>query len=217
MNIKTRLEDDTVLYSYLDNKSRNTTFRHINALGVYTIEDLLNMDVSDFPSTSIKTYFAVQQVFKCAYLGEELPYEEAIRKEYAVNYDGYVEASKNLSLIGITCYNPNKINIILSKYGFDKNTADSVSMETILNAAIEFRENKGIKGCLAKFYINHIHGKNKNSTKKELNSINSSFELRYIREKIETMVSLRDELDHHIEELKKKADILESRKCTNAK
>ena len=217
MNIKTRLEDDTVLYSYLDNKSRNTTFRHINALGVYTIEDFLNMDISDFPGASIKTYFAVQQVFKCAYLNEELPYEQVIRKEYAIDYAGYLEASKDLSLIGITGYKPNKINSILSNDGFDKKTTDSVSMETILKAVIEYKENKGIKGCLARFYINHIHGQKKNSTKKELNSINNSFELRYIKEKIHIMTSLRDELDKCLIELKKKADKLENGKCANAK
>lgn len=217
MNIKTRLENDTVLYSYLDSKTRNTTFRHINALGIYTIEDLINMDISDFPGASIKTYCAVQQVFKCAYLGEDLTYDEIIRKEYTVNYAGYSEASKDLSLIGINGYAPNKINVVLGEYGFDKKTVDSVSMETILKAIIEFKEHKGIKGCLANFYINRIHGKKKNSTKKELNAINSSYELEYIKDKIKTMMDLRDELDQQIAELKKKADKLENGKCARAK
>ena len=217
MNIKTRLENDTVLYSYLDHKSRITTFRHINALGVYTIEDFLNMDISDFPGASMKTYFAVQQVFKCAYLGEDLVYDETIRKKYTVDYAGYLEASKDLSLIGITGYAPNKINIMLKEDGFDKKTVDSVSMETILKAAINFKEKRGIKGCLANFYINRIHGKKKNSTKKELNVIDSAYELRYIKEKIQAMEELRNELNQQIVELKKKVDKLENGKCASAK
>lgn len=103
MDIKTRLEEDKVLFNnFQNNLSRTNVISSLNNSGIYTVEDFINAKSSDFSSGNRKLYTAMSHILKSSYLNETLLYDVILEKKYSLDATGIKECAKDLGTLGLT-------------------------------------------------------------------------------------------------------------------
>lgn len=92
MDIKTKLIEDPILFTnYTNKRAYSVIMHHLNKIGIYTVEDLINCEESRFSSSSRKRYIAYAQILKHAYLGQDLVFDILFKKEYTYKNNQLVE------------------------------------------------------------------------------------------------------------------------------
>lgn len=226
MDIKTRLEDDTILFAdFNNNTSRTNVLTSLNNVGVYTVEDLINADASIFPAQSRKLYTAMAHVFRKAYLNQDLVYDVLFQKEYEVKKIGYSNESElpnDLLRLGVI-----KGTIQTIKYHllFDLGLSEGYPNPTV---TIEYllRE-KGMNASgpnLRRFYLNYIDEKKKleQSSNEQIipesnvENVDSS-SLTSLKVQLQTLIAMKQGLEKQIDTLQNQIATLEGGSINNGR
>lgn len=196
MNIKTRLEDDRVLFlSFLNNTSRSNILKDFNKKGIFTVEDFINADTKIFNNASRNIYTAMIHVFRYAYLNEPLVYDVLLQKKYSNHDLEGMEIVKDFIRLGL-CRNDRYlagsiISEIVSNY-----SGEVLTMEYILKNIKPSTHGPNLKS----FYINYLE------KMKDVNYFKNNEEifLSELKAELQTLINMRQELDQKIDVLQEK-------------
>lgn len=228
MDVKTKLKDDKVVFAnYESANALSRMIAKLNEKGVYTIEDLINCEKNILPYSSRKTYAACAEIFKHEYLGQELVLDVLLEKEYPIdfeedysrperddyhlydsilykyilekNYKILTECANDVLKLGFKpLYGGN--SMIMCIYNFlyrKKYNGKNISMEYLLKECDSF-------GCqslgIRKYYLEYID-KKKKSNEEELNIETVPKVLEILKSQLESLLTVRNELDVQIESL----------------
>lgn len=215
MDIKTRLEDDKVLFADFNSMtSRTNVLASLNKIGIYTIEDLINAEASMFPASSRKSYVAMAHVFRNAYLNQDLVYDVLFQKEYEIEklYNrGESELCNDILRLGLekgTTYSiTRKLFNVLRDYDKPTVTIDFLMREKGLNAA---------GPNLRRYYLSYIDKKKEleQSNENQLNSDiftneNNFSTLTSLKIQLQTLISMKQGLEQQIGTLQSQIATLE--------
>lgn len=223
MDIKTRLEDDKVLFAdFQSNGSRTNVLIALNKVGIYTVEDLINADASILPSASRKTYIAMAHVFKNVYLNQDLVYDVLFQKEYAVedlNYYHRNELVNDLLRLGLVKGTSETIKRHLRRLLHDY-TDNTITIEYLL-------KEKGINAVgpnLRRYYISYIDAKKQleqSSQQQDTSGIsinaNDSSTLNSLKIQLQTLISMKQGLEQQIDTLQAQIATLEGGQISHGK
>ncbi|MBR5370016.1 MAG: hypothetical protein IK137_01795 [Bacilli bacterium] len=213
MDVKTRLEDDTVLFDKLSAESRTAKVRILNSIGIYTIEDYINFKESDFPKYSKReSYWAMAHIFRHEYLKEDLIYDVLLEKEYYSDYTGCKLCYSDMLKMGIMnsgykLYAVRDIMDFLAKN--NKEASDKFSIEWLINSMNSRYFNRGI----FHYYLEYIEKKKKDKQP----ILDGSVELSTLKIQLQTLVSLDESLQAQINELQEKINRLEGGQSVHGK
>ena len=212
MDIKTRLEEDKILFANCENKiSLSGILRGLKDAGIYTVEDLINYNEKDFPTTSRKTYIAYAQILKNAYLGQDLVFDVLLEKEYVYDAENWKICGENIrecakDLLRLGFKGPRIIDIhsriddFLYKY-----EGKTFSMEYLLREG-DFFWDKGPD--IRKYYLEYIDKKKKENNA-EITTENMPSVLDGLKIQLQGLLSMREGLDRQIEAIKGQIKSLE--------
>ena len=220
MNIKTYLEDDTVLFNRMVNLvSRCKVISSLNSRGIFTIEDFINYNERDYPINSRRFYQAMSHIFECAYLDKKLVYDSVLRKHYVADYNGCVTCSHDLQKIGIKGYG--SARSVLDLISDDENEPikkgkTTFSMKQVLELV---QINSGISNAIRSYYLDYL-----DDEKTKMKHDEDDLLLNSTREELETMLEVMKELVYHnkmatqkIIELQERINRLEAKQDTYQK
>lgn len=205
LNIKTKLEDDEVLKISLETK------KFLNSIGIYTIEEFLNIKESDLPVTRNNVYLAMQYIYRNAYLNQELVYDVLLEKEYTLNNRGIKECSKDLDKLGLI----NKQAHGIATYGIE----DYIKSHPEIKDSNTFNMRMIIENGVAYRYSNILdYYKNYYEVKKvEESTVDDKDNLINLKEQIQQLISQKDNLDQQIDVLQNRINEITGDKKTNGK
>jgi len=207
MDIKTKIEDDTVLFDKFTDKSRTSKRRALNSIGIYTIEDFINFKESDFPKYSKRElYWAMSHIFKYEYLGEDIIYDALLEKEYFSDYAGCKSCYTDMVRMGImtkgyTMYAVNGILSALEEHSKKKD--DKFNIEWLIKNV----HSRYYNNAILQYYLEFIE-KNKKANQ-QAHVLDNSLELNKLKIQLETLISINNSLQKQIDELQEKINKLE--------
>lgn len=210
MDIKTRLEDDVVLFSTISSpQSRAQTLKTLNSIGIYTIEDFINYKVSDYPATSRNVYCAMAHIFRNAYLGKDLIYDVILEKEYNKDQQGFQECASDIIRIGLSKNNKRNLAYYLEN---EFRNSDDFSMESLIRSNAEFNYNSGPD--IRRYYIKYMDDKKKVQQPEEQENIsnisnNDAAILTTLKIQVQTLIAMKEDLEKQIDVLQSKISTLE--------
>ena len=211
MDIKTRLEDDKVLFADFNNMtSRTNVLASLNKIGIYTVEDLINAEASMFPASSRKAYVAMAHVFRNAYLNQDLVYDVLFQKEYEIEKMSN-ELCNDILRLGLDKGTTHEIKRRLFRVLEDYNNP-TVTIEFLM------RE-KGLNALgpnLRRYYLSYVDKKKEleqpNNTQENSDIItkeNDSSTLHTLKIQLETLIGMKQGLEQQIETLQTQIATLE--------
>ncbi len=201
MDIKTRLEDDKLLFPrFLDSPSRASVLKELNKKGIFTVEDLINADIKIFNIDFRKIYTAIIHAFRNAYLNEPLVYDVLLQKKYdAKKYNQAYECMKDIRRLGLVRNVSEEAQPAIEHIWYDY-SGDLITMEYILqNISVRSRV-PNLKFFLRSFYIDYLE-KMKESKNSKSNESTTLLELKI---ELQSLINMRKELDLKIDDLKEK-------------
>lgn len=221
MDIKTRLEDDTVLLCRpTKHKSENTKIiRNLNKRGVFTIEDLINYDLKKIISGIRPIFMSMIDVYRHEYLEEPLVLEVLFDKEYEHSFEGYKESFKDLRKLGLislgnwdriytlishfdgkviedkTKPNHQLVGVIVSPKYVDK----KFNLQPLLEVDNYIVKNDAVD--LRGYYLEYLE-KKKNQSQCNIKS-NEADILAELKKQLQFLISMRDNIDEQINLIQK--------------
>lgn len=197
MDIKTRLEDDKVLFlNFLNSTARTNMLAELNKKNIFTVEDFINSDTKIFNSATRKIYTAMIHVLRNAYLNEPLVYDALLLREYNKDHIGISLIERDIQILGLV-KGVNAISRALYSLGLDynsinntKTTNETITMEYIL-------ENIDVNSagpCLQLFYINYLKKMKETNQSKNDETIS----LIELKEELQVLIKMRNDLDQKI-------------------
>lgn len=205
MDIKTRLEDDKVLFlNFLNSTARTNMLAELNKKNILTVEDFINSDTKIFNSATRKIYTAMIHVLRNAYLNEPLVYDALLLREYHKDHIGISLIERDIQILGLV-KGGNAISRALYSLGLDynsinntKTTNETITMEYIL----ENIDANSAGPCLQLFYINYL--KKMKETNKSKND--ETISLIELKEELQVLIKMRNDLDQKICVLQEKIE-----------
>lgn len=204
MDIKTRLEDVEFLFSTtLPNKKIACTnmLKYLNSKGIYTVEDMINCQESDFSNSRRKTYVAVVQILKHAFMGQELVSDVLLEKTYTNNNKGIYECAKDFIALGFPIHKGPMYKSVLEKMvsniirEFQKEDFkdEEFTMESIISRF-------GINASgpnLAQYYLDYLSAKKEKQTEVTSETIPSILD--GLKTQLQGLITMRDGIDKQIQ------------------
>ena len=205
MDIKTRLEDDQILFlNFLDSTAKTNMLAELNKKNIFTVEDFINADTKIFNSATRKIYTAMIHALRNAYLNEPLVYDAILLREYHKDHIGISFIERDIQILGLV-KGGSAISRALYSLGLDynsindiKTTNETITMEYIL----ENIHANSAGPCLQLFYINYLKKMKENNQSK----IDETISLLELKEELQTLIKMRNDLDQKIDVLQEKIE-----------
>ena len=163
MNIDTKLEKDTVLFTKFENqRSKGTIIKVLKKLNINTVRDLIEFDQDKLYEKSKNIYIAMAYIFRNTYLGEKFPYDYILDKEYNFR-DDLAACIRDLHKLGVIRDERNGyvyLNMCMANY--DKET---FTMDFVLRNYYSARKD------LAKYYVEYMNKRNIEKQEQEIERI----------------------------------------------
>ena len=214
MDIKTRIEDDTILFDKFSAESRAAKVHSLNSIGIYTIEDFINLKEIDFPKLSRELYWGMSHIFKYEYLGEDIIYDSLLEKEYFSDYAGCKLCYTDMVRMGIMKkgYRMYAVDGILSALEeHSKKKDDKFNIEWLIKNV----HSRYYNNTILQYYLEFIE-KNKKANQ-QAQVLDSSLELNKLKIQLETLVSIDKSLQKQIDEIQEKINKLEGGQSVHGK
>lgn len=226
MNENIRLEDEELLFIGLNPATR---IRELNEIGIFTVADLINADVTTllqkgYSTKPDKNLFVVyQQILNYKYRGQKMIRDVYLNKEYHLLYNdedifkSLTDDSKNVKWEKVLNV---KLVHDLRDLGFhrflqrarsgsflkSKQISMIDAIKRIAQLAPEFEP-------LSFFYVEYYEKEIKKSETEELDAQNVSF----LKSELLRLLSQRNELDSKIAQLTEQVNALEGGSITNGR
>lgn len=229
MDIKTRLEDDPILFMSVKSlTARGQMIKYLEERGIITIEDLINCSPTYFKGYRKAVYNAMIEVYKHEYLGEPLVTDVLFDKEYEHSDSGYQECSRDLERLGLKGVSERRSAIFYRIISFfeadekcvkkgtgyydpdvwkvfpsEKYNGKKFNIEQLLiDHAIE---SKGVN--LSSYYLNYMEQKRK---EQQVNiGIDDSATLSDLKKQFQSLLEMRDNLDAQIQSIQESIERIE--------
>lgn len=233
MDIKTRLEDDKVLFAdFQSNVARTNILMVLNQKGIFTVEDLINIDMKNLPASNRKTYNAMAHVFRNAYLGQDLVYDELFQIEFKSEPDGliYIHGLPAPDIHGLPAPGDIKeCSQALLNLGLVKGNLNSVMWhlrslvphDTTFTIEELLRENKvnSTGPNLRRYYLQYIDNKKmkeQETTNVSESTIDSGI-LSELKNQLSSLITMKEGLEQQIISLQQQIETLEGGKTNGRK
>ena len=214
MDIKTRIEDDTVLFDKFSAESRAAKVHSLNSIGIYTIEDFVNLKEIDFPKVSREFYWGMAHILRHEYLGEDIVYDALLEREYYSDYDGCKCCYSDMVKMGIVVkggrtYTVNYMLSALEKH--NKQDTDKFNIKWFIkNVHLLYYH-----PIILQYYLDFIEKNKKDNQPAPV--LDSSLELNKLKIQLETLVSINNSLQKQIDEIQEKINKLEGGQSVHGK
>lgn len=229
MDIKTRLEDDTILFMTVNNLlARGQMIKYLEEEGITTIEDLINCSPTYFKGYRKPVYNAMIEVYKHEYLGEPLVTDVLFDKEYDHSDAGYKECSRDLERLGLKGVSEKRKRIffrIISFFEADykcikkgasyrDNVYETVPSEKYNGKKFKIEqlliehviESKGVN--LSGYYLNYLEQKRKEEQKAN-NGLDDFATLSDLKKQFQSLLEMKDNLDEQIKLIQESIEKIE--------
>lgn len=227
MDIKTKLEDDKVLFAdFQSNVARVNILMVLNKKGIYTVEDLINVDMKDLPASNRKTYNAMAHVFRHAYLGQDLVYDELFQIEYKMDSVGYSRYygsnTKTPGDVKSCALNLLRLGLAKGEIAVVMNQLRSMVPAEATFTIEELMRDKKVNSTgpnLSRYYLQYIDNKKtkeQETTNTSENSIDTSI-LSELKKQLSSLIIMKDGLEQQMNSLQQQIETLEGGKINGRK
>lgn len=231
MDIKTRLEDDTILFMTVNNLgARGQMIKYLEKEGITTIEDLINCSPTYFKGYRKQIYNAMIDVYKHEYLGEPLVTDVLFDKEYDHSEAGYKECIRDLERLGLKGLSESRDEIFFSILSFfeagykciektglnsrrydvyetvpsEKYNGKKFKIEQLLIEHVI--ESKGVN--LSGYYLNYLEQKRKEEQKAN-NGLDDFATLSDLKKQFQSLLEMKNNLDEQIKLIQESIERIE--------
>lgn len=185
MDINTRLEDEIIFAKRPMAKKVITT---LNNKGIYTVADFINCSIEQLSNNlyAKKQFRAFQKILRCKYLGEPLPPDITLSKEYPSKERIRMNLNKDMMNLGFGEYNFNHVaETILIQNG----TCKIIDIIFRLNEKFDY---------LKEFYIQYYNTEVKNGIDDVHVITSEKNNLVELKRELENLLNQRKILDKRI-------------------
>lgn len=215
MDIKTRLENDNVLFGKYDAETRGKRIHYLNSIGIYTIEDFINCKESDFSKySSRELYWAMSHIFRHEYLGEDIIYDALLENKYHSNRDGVRLCYSDMAKMGIMDTHCKRDAVREIWYALDKHNYRENNIFDI-EWVIKNVNPAYFNGVISFYYLDYIEKQKKD--KQPSSILDSSSELNNLKIQLQTLISINKLLQEQIDELQEQVTKLEGGQSVHGK
>ncbi len=205
MDVNINLKDDTFFFSdgkennYKKNNASKLLILSLNKKGIYTVNDLINIDQTKFNKSNAHYLRALVQIMRYRYLGEELINDVLLENEYTTSKSDVGRLAKDLRRLGFggdIKYLRDKVIPLYITLHLDDN---SFTMEQFLRAeddnSLFVLGNADFRG----FYLKYIEEMKKKKQAEE--NMPEKDILEELKHQLERLIETRDSIDKQIQDV----------------